>query len=91
MAQYWKNWINEVKIIKAIVNVRSLTINAKKRSVLSLHSGKTVDEHKEVITITTPVWVDNDEYFLLELSMPSGAGNHTFHMLDAVANFTLRG
>jgi hypothetical protein len=62
-----------------------------KTNTLSAADGKSVNEHKEVITITTPVWVDNDEYFLLELSMPSGAGGQTFHMLGAVANFTFKG
>jgi len=61
-----------------------------KSNALSAATGKAVDEHKEVITITTPEWVDNDVYYLLELSMPSGAGGHTFHMLGAFANFTLR-
>jgi len=61
-----------------------------KTNTLAAATGKSVDQHKEVITLTTPAWVDNDEYYLLELSMPSGAGGHTFHMLGAVANFTLR-
>ena len=62
-----------------------------KTNTLSAAVGKAVNEHREVITLTTPAWIDNDEYYLLELSMPSGAGSHTFHMLGAVANFTFKG
>jgi len=62
-----------------------------KSNTLSAGTGKAVDEHREVITITTPAFIDDDEYYLLELSMPSGAGGHTFHMLGAVAYFTLKG
>ena len=62
-----------------------------KTNTLSEAVGKAVDEHKEVITLTTPAWVSNNEYYLLELSMPAGAGGNTMHLLGAVANFTLKG
>jgi hypothetical protein len=51
---------------------------------------KTVDEHKQTITVTTPAYIDNDEYYLLELSLVAGAGGNTTDFLGAVANFTLR-
>ena len=53
-------------------------------------SAKTVNEHKQTITITTPAWTDNDEYYLLELSMVAGAGGNTSDFLGAVANYTFR-
>lgn len=62
-----------------------------KTNTLSAAVGKAVNEHREVITLTTPAWISNEEYYLLQLSMPSGAGNHTFHMLGAVANYTFKG
>ncbi len=49
-----------------------------------------VDQHKQVVTITTPAWIDNDEYYLLEISLVAGAGGGTEKFLGAVANFTLR-
>ncbi len=49
-----------------------------------------VDQHKQVITITTPAWIDNDEYYLLEISIVAGAGGGTQKFLGAVANYTLR-
>lgn len=53
-------------------------------------SAKTVDQHKQTITITTPAWVDNDEYYLLEMSIAAGAGGNTTKFYGAVANYTLR-
>jgi hypothetical protein len=56
----------------------------------SAANSKTVDQHRLVLTITTPFWVDNDEYVLVELSIVAGAGGNTMKFLGAVANFTLR-
>lgn len=53
-------------------------------------AAKTVDQHKQTITVTTPFWIDNDEYCLLEASIVHGAGGGTAKFLSAVANFTLR-
>ena len=53
-------------------------------------AAKTVDQHKQTITITTPAYIDNDEYYLLEMSIVAGAGGNTAKFLGAVANFTLR-
>jgi hypothetical protein len=49
-----------------------------------------VDQVKQVITLTTPAWIDHDEYYLLEISIVAGAGNPTEKFYGAVANFTLR-
>lgn len=48
-----------------------------------------VDQHKLTVTLTTPAWIDNDEYYLLELQMIAAATT-TIDLLAAVANFTLR-
>ena len=48
-----------------------------------------VDDHKLTVTLTTPVWIDNDEYMLLKLSCVC-AGGTELEFLGAVANFTLR-
>jgi len=47
------------------------------------------DEHKIVVTLTTPVWIDNDEYYLCEFSFVCGAAV-TVDVFGAVANFTAR-
>jgi hypothetical protein len=57
---------------------------------LAAATAKAVNEHKQVITIATPAWIDNDEYYLLQCSMVAGAGGNTTDFLAAVANFTLR-
>ena len=49
-----------------------------------------VDEVKQVVTLTTPEWVDHDTYYLLEDTIIAGAGGGTCKFLGAVANFTLR-
>jgi hypothetical protein len=48
-----------------------------------------VDEHKLTVTITTPFWIDNDEYVLLVITAVCAAGT-VLEFLGAVANFTLR-
>jgi len=53
-------------------------------------AAKTVEKHKQVITITTPAYIDNDEYYLLQCSMAAGAGGNTTDFLAAVANWTMR-
>lgn len=48
-----------------------------------------VDQHRMTCTITTPFWIDNDQYVLVELTLDK-AGTTTVDLLGAVANFTLR-
>ena len=61
-----------------------------KTDTLAAAGAKSVDQHKQVCTITTPAWIDNDEYYLLEISIVAGAGGGTTKFLGAVANFTHR-
>jgi hypothetical protein len=49
-----------------------------------------VDEHKMTITITTPFWVANDEYVLVELTVDQAGDTGVIHLLGAVVNYTLR-
>jgi len=43
-----------------------------------------------IVTVTTPAWIDNDEYYLLEVSIVAGAGATTTNVLAAVAYYTMR-
>lgn len=52
-------------------------------------NAKTQGRHKVVVTLTTPVWLLNTEYLLLNLSFVCAAGT-VLDMLGAVANFTER-
>jgi len=48
-----------------------------------------VDEHRMTLTLETPIWIDNDEYVLVEITADKAATT-TMDFLAAVANFTLR-
>jgi metal-responsive CopG/Arc/MetJ family transcriptional regulator len=61
-----------------------------KTDTVAAAAAKTVDQHKQTITITTPAYIENDEYYLLEGALVAGAGGTTEHLLGAVANYTFR-
>jgi hypothetical protein len=48
-----------------------------------------VDEHKMTLTLTSPFWLDDDEYAFVELAL-DGNTNGVFTLLGARANYTLR-
>jgi hypothetical protein len=48
-----------------------------------------LDEHRMTLTITTPFWIDSDEYVWLAIAFDK-AGTSTVEFLGAVANYTLR-
>jgi hypothetical protein len=48
-----------------------------------------LDQHKMTLTITTPFWLDNDEYCWLAIAFDKAATS-TVEFLGAVANYTLR-
>lgn len=49
-----------------------------------------VDKHRMTLTLTTPIWIDNDVYILVEITADK-ATTTTIDFLGAVANYTLRG
>jgi len=49
-----------------------------------------VDQHKMTLTITTPFWIDNDVYVLVELTCDQAGDTGVIELLGAVANYTLR-
>jgi hypothetical protein len=50
---------------------------------------ETEDNHKLVVTLTTPAWLDNDDYYLCEVSFVCG-GVVEVDIFAAVINYTLR-
>jgi hypothetical protein len=50
---------------------------------------KAIDEHRMVITLSTPVWIDDDEAFHLEFVVDCHA-NTVFKCFGAIINYTLR-
>ncbi len=61
-----------------------------KTDSLAAAAAKAVDQHKITITLTTPVYLTNNEYLLLQASMVAGAGGNTSDFLGAVVNYTAR-
>jgi hypothetical protein len=70
----------------AVATVAAVTIT---QDLAAAVAAATQDQHKLTVTITTPAWIDNDEYYLLKLTLVCG-GTVTVDMLGAVANFTTR-
>ncbi len=52
-------------------------------------NSKTADQHRLVLTLTTPVWVDNDDAYHVAIAFDKAATS-TVEVLGAIANFTLR-
>jgi len=48
-----------------------------------------VDQHRMTLTLATPIWIDNDEYVLVEITADKAATT-TMDFLAAVANYTAR-
>ena len=48
-----------------------------------------LDQHLMTLTLTTPIWLDNDVYVLVELTFDKAAST-TLDLLGAVANFDLK-
>lgn len=48
-----------------------------------------MDQHKATLTITTPFWIDNDVYVLVEVTVDQ-ALTSVVQFLGAVANYSLR-
>jgi len=69
-----------VAVVTAVTVTQDLAASA---------GAETQDQHKMTVTLTTPVWIDNNEYFLLVLTCVCGA-TVTIDVLGAVANFNLK-
>lgn len=50
---------------------------------------KATGTHRMTVTVTTPAWVDNDDYYVLYLVVDAAATS-VFDLYGAIANFTLR-
>jgi hypothetical protein len=46
-----------------------------------------VDEHKMTLTITTPVWIDNSQIVLVELTIDKAGDIGVVNLLGAIANY----
>jgi hypothetical protein len=78
------------KISRGVEGAVAVAAAVTKTNSLADAAAKTVDQHRMTISLSTPAWIDNDEYYLLELSLVAGAGGGTEKFLAAVANYTMR-
>lgn len=69
----------------AVAVVAAVTITVD----LGATASKSQDQHKIIGTLSTPAWIDNDEYYLAVLTFVCG-GTVTLDVLGAVVNYTLR-
>lgn len=61
-----------------------------KTEAVAAAAAKTVDQHRQTITLSTPAWIDDNEYYLLEMSIAAGAGGNTAKFYGAQVNYTAR-
>ena len=68
----------------AVVSTPAIT-----QDLVAAVGAASVEQHKLTVTLTTPAWIDNDEYYLLQVSFIAAATS-TIDILGAVVNFTER-
>jgi hypothetical protein len=70
----------------AVAVVAAVTVT---QDLAAAVAAATEDQHKLTVTLTTPVWIDNNQEFLLVLTIVCGAAV-TVDLLGAVANYELK-
>jgi hypothetical protein len=92
--------VDSVKIYKdtlaAVAASGSGSINTAAEATSTIDAGHDTDaerldqdEHRMVVTLDTPVWIDNDEAFHLEVDFDGGASG-VVKVFGAICNYTLR-
>jgi hypothetical protein len=70
----------------AVAVVSAVTVT---QDLAAAVAAATQDQHKLTVTLTTPEWIDNDAYYILNLTCVCGAAV-TIDVLAAVANYTFK-
>lgn len=79
-----------VKVVRGIdTAVAVVSAPAGTQTLTPATTAASVDQHKDKFTLTTPAFIDNDEYYFLKCIAICGT-NGVLQLLGAVANFTLR-
>ena len=83
-------------IYQAVLPANGAAIAAPTSLAFSYDSGHddaaeriTQDQHSMKLTLTTPKWIDNDDFIYVQLSVNAAAAS-VFEFLGARANYTLR-
>lgn len=78
------------KIVRGVdTAVAVVSAPAGTQTLTPATSAATVDQHRDKFTLTTPAWIDNDEYYFLKMVAVCPATT-VLQILGAVANYTLR-
>lgn len=98
---WWKNGTADLTslaatIYKAVLPANGAAFAAPAAQVFTYDAGHdaaaeriTQDEHKMTLTLTTPIWVDNDDEVYVELAVDPAAGS-VFDYYGARFNFDVR-
>jgi hypothetical protein len=79
-----------VKVVRgADTAVAVVSAPAGTQLLTAATTAASIEQHKDKFTLTTPAWIDNDEYYFLKIVAVCAAGT-TIDLLAAVANFTFR-
>jgi hypothetical protein len=70
----------------AVSAVAAVTVT---QSLAAAAGAETQDQHRCLVTLTNPIYVDNDDYLLLVMTFVAGA-SATLDVLGAFVNHTLR-
>lgn len=79
-----------VKVVRGVdTAVAVVSAPAGTQTLTAATTAATVDQHRDAFTLTTPAYIDNDEYYFLKIVAVCAATTQ-LDILGAVANFTLR-
>lgn len=78
------------KVVRGLdTAVAVVSVPAGAQTLVAATTAAAADQHRDAFTLTTPVWIDNDEYYFLKAVIIQAATTQ-IDLLAAVANFTLR-
>ena len=86
-------YLDDLKVTAAsgdgTLNSASLVATGLDNGHNSAAERKAVDEHRMVVTLDDPEWIDNDEAYHLELAVDA-ALTTVFYVYGAIVNYTIR-
>jgi hypothetical protein len=79
-----------VKVVRGIdTAVAVVSAPAGAQTLVAATTAANVEQHRDAFTLTTPAYIDNDEYYFLKIVIVATA-TATVDLLAAVANYTFR-
>jgi hypothetical protein len=79
-----------VKMVRGTdTNVAVISAPAGTQTLAAATTAASIEQHRDAFTLTTPVYIDNDEYYYLKMVIVA-ASTTTIDILGATANYTFR-